>query len=99
MQRTGRRMARRSVATDLVMVKNRAKKSEPKRGGNPTPALPHTLIGAGMATDEIHLREGAEQSSATEFGRVAAAIDEAECIGGERVGGPAAARATPNHRL
>jgi hypothetical protein len=51
-----------------------------------------------MATNEIHLRRGAGQST-SEFGRVAAAIDEAEGVSWDRIGGPSRADLKAVHVL
>ncbi|MGN6848853.1 MAG: hypothetical protein ACTHJK_05190 [Sphingomicrobium sp.] len=41
-----------------------------------------------MAVEAIHPGGRAKQSNASAFGRIAAAIDEADRVGGERIGGP-----------
>ena len=47
-----------------------------------------------MASTAIHPHGETGQSTPSEFGRVAAAIDEAERLAGERVGGPTCAELT-----
>lgn len=53
-----------------------------------TPALTnHAEKGAQLALTDIHPHGEAGQSNTSDFGQVAAAIDEAERIAGERIGG------------
>jgi hypothetical protein len=74
-------------------------KSEPETGQQPrSGSFLSRHMGAQLDVVSIHPHERAGQSHASEFGRIAAAIDQAEKLANERVGGPTAAESAAIRR-